>query len=94
MSFRQIITITVQEGKGDEFAAAARERMAAVQQEPGCLQFEIFRSLGRPEVFALQERWVDEAAWVKHEEVWHGKPQMGAGLRLPNPGRERYTVED
>ena len=93
MSFRQIITITVLPGKGDEFAAAARARMADVQQEPGCEQFEIFRSVAQPDLFALMERWPDQAAWEAHEELNKGRPQMGAGLRQPNPGRERYITE-
>jgi quinol monooxygenase YgiN len=33
------------------------ERAKSVQQEPGCLQFEAFRSMSRPEQYALIELW-------------------------------------
>lgn len=94
MSFRQIITITTLEGRSEEFAEAAKQRMEAVKDEPGCLQFEIFRSLQRPEVFSIHERWVDQAAWEHHEELNKPRGQMGAGTRKPDPTRERYIDQD
>jgi quinol monooxygenase YgiN len=33
-----------------------------VQQEPGCLQFEVFRSAQRPEQYAVLEHWANQEA--------------------------------
>jgi quinol monooxygenase YgiN len=59
-------------------------------QIPGCLQFEVFRSVVHPENFVLIERWASEAQYSefleKHSLIVNSPPAP-----LP-PGRE-MTVE-
>jgi quinol monooxygenase YgiN len=59
-------------------------------QIPGCLQFEVFRSVVHPENFVLIERWASEAEYTdfleKHSLIVNNPPPP-----LP-PGRE-MTVE-
>ena len=45
---------------------AMAERCRKAQQEPGCLQFEVFRSELRPETYALLEHWSSEQALEDH----------------------------
>jgi quinol monooxygenase YgiN len=45
MPVRLVITTYAKPGKGAELAQAMAERCRAVQQEPGCQQFEVFQRL-------------------------------------------------
>src|SRR5580658_8767640 len=62
MALRLIITLNAAPGKGAEFAEAFRTRCAEVMQEPGCEQFEVFRSVLDPDKLVLHELWTDQAA--------------------------------
>ncbi|MCA1646795.1 MAG: antibiotic biosynthesis monooxygenase [Chloroflexi bacterium] len=42
------------------------ERCTRVQREPGCLQFEVFRSALRPETYVLLEHWESKEALAEH----------------------------
>lgn len=57
---------------------------------PGCLQFEVFRSVVHPENFILVERWVSEEAYNdflnKHSLIVNNPPP-------PRPPDQRSTVE-
>jgi quinol monooxygenase YgiN len=44
MPVRLVITTYAKPGKGAELAQAMADRCRAVQQEPGCQQFEVFQS--------------------------------------------------
>jgi len=61
-----------------------------VQQLPGCLQFEIFRSALRPERYAVLEHWASQEAL---DERRNRMPPPGA----PPPGisrtRELYAYD-
>ena len=56
MPVRLVITTYATSGKGAELAQALADRCRAVQQEPGCQQFEVFQSALDPDKLALQER--------------------------------------
>ena len=69
MPVRLVITTYAKPGKGAELAQAMAERCRAVQQEPGCEQYELFRSAEDPDTLVLLERWSDAAALEVHMGV-------------------------
>jgi quinol monooxygenase YgiN len=75
--------------RADEALAAAVERCKRVQHEPGCLQFEVFRSELEPAKYVLLELWEDQAALDVHGQGMRANPQP------PRPGitneREDYA---
>ena len=91
MAVRLVVTISAAPGKGDALADAYKVRCAQVMQEPGCEQFEIFRSVVDPDRFALLERWSDQAALDQHAKVNSARPPMAAGLRAGPGEREDYA---
>ena len=91
MAVRLVVTITAAPGKGNELAQAYKTRCAEVMQEPGCEQFEIFRSVVDPDRFALLERWRDQAALDQHAKVNSTRPPMAAQLRAGPGEREDYA---
>lgn len=91
MSIRLVITFAATKGKGNELAAAMRERCDAVRGEPGCEQFEAFQSVADPDKIVLLEHWKDQAALDAHMKVNATRPPMREGLRQGNGEREDYT---
>jgi quinol monooxygenase YgiN len=90
MAIRLIVTMRATPGRGDELARAYEARCAAVKSEPGCEQYEIFRSLVDPDRFVLLERWRDQAALERHAEVTMRGSQLPTGLRAGAGEREDY----
>ena len=64
MPVRLVITTYAKPGKGAELALAMADRCRAVQQEPGCQQFEVFQSALDPDKLVVLELWDDQAALV------------------------------
>ncbi len=64
----------------DRQVAALAERSHGVQQEPGCLQFEVFRSATRPEQYALIELWESQEVLDERTRARGGPPPVAAGL--------------
>ena len=94
MAIRLVVSVKVQAGKGDEYAASFLPRTLETQKEPGCLQYELFRSLENPESFTLLEKWTDEAALEVHMGVLRSRPRpAGPGITEGPPSMERYEVE-
>src|SRR5580698_7552137 len=81
MALRLIITLNAAPGKGAEFAEAFRTRCEEVMQEPGCEQFEVFRSVLDPDKLVLHELWTDQAALDAHAKVNATRAPFPAGLR-------------
>jgi quinol monooxygenase YgiN len=54
------------EGAERQVAAALREVEGPTRQEPGCLDYGIFRSVREPRLFYVHSRWIDEAAFDAH----------------------------
>lgn len=90
MAVRLMATITAAPGKGGELGEAYRERCAEVMEEPGCEQFEVFRSVVDPDRLVLVERWADQAALDAHAEVNRTRPPLRPELRAGANEREDY----
>jgi quinol monooxygenase YgiN len=63
------------------------ERCKRVQQEPGCLQFEVFRSALQPEHYVLLEHWATDEALAVHAQTMVGNPPQ------PTPGITRVRED-
>jgi quinol monooxygenase YgiN len=57
------------------------ERSKSVQQEPGCLQFEVFRSIVHPERWALVELWESQEVLDSRNRQRGGPPTPPAGVQ-------------
>lgn len=90
MSLRLIVTFTAAPGKGEALEAVYRERCAEAMKEPGCEQYEIFRSALDPDRLVLLERWTDQAALDLHARVNAARPPLPDGLRVGSGEREDY----
>src|SRR6266849_9540033 len=66
MPVRLVITTYAKPGKGAELAQVMADRCRAVQQEPGCQQFEVFQSALDPDTLVVLELWADQAALDAH----------------------------
>ena len=92
MAVRLIITIDAAPGKGAELAEALKGRCEDVASEPGCLQFEAFRSAIDPDKLVLLELWEDEAALEAHRQVNATRTPLSSGLMAgTGAGREAYV---
>ena len=94
MSVRLVITTYAKPGKGTELAQAMADRCRAVQQEPGCQQFEVFQSALDPDTLVVLELWDDQAALDVHARVNVTRPPNPALAALRAEGtrpREDYT---
>ncbi len=58
-------------GAETEVEAALREVVPPSRAEDGCLSLHVFRSIRDPQVFYIQSRWKDEAAFDKHAGLSH-----------------------
>ena len=72
----------------DKAIEAAVERCKKSQQEPGCLQFEVFRSALRPEAYALLEHWESKEALAEHAKGMATNPPP-----RPNPAIKRVRED-
>jgi heme-degrading monooxygenase HmoA len=61
------------------------DRCRAVQQEPGCQQFEVFRSALDPDKLVTLELWDDPEALAAHAQVNISRP--------PNPALAAQRAE-
>ena len=90
MPIRLLVTINAASGTGSERAQAMRERLAAVRQEPGCEQYDLFQNTEDPDVLVMVERWSDQASLDAHSQrLRAGRPP---GRQGPNPNMERYEM--
>jgi quinol monooxygenase YgiN len=70
----------------DEAIKAAVERCKSSAQEPGCVQFEVFRSALRPEHYVLLEHWESKQALAEHAARMTNPPR-------PNPQIKRVRED-
>lgn len=87
---RLIITLNAAPGMGAEFAEAFAGRCREVMSEPGCQQFEVFRSLLEPDKLVLLELWESEAALAEHAKMNQTRAPLPPHLRGPGATREDY----
>jgi quinol monooxygenase YgiN len=85
---RLIIQFTADSAEtADKAIEAAVERAKRSQQEPGCVQFEVFRSASQPEKYALLEHWESKEALAVHAQG------MAANPPRPTPGITRVRED-
>jgi quinol monooxygenase YgiN len=83
---RLVIQFTADsEETANQAIEAAVERCKRAQQEPGCLQFEVFRSAMRPDHYVLLEHWESAEALAVHAAA--GPPPQ------PRPGIKRVRED-
>jgi quinol monooxygenase YgiN len=73
----------------DKAVAEAAERCKRVQQEPGCVQFEVFRSALDPNKYVLLEHWESKDALAVHAQGMAQNPPP----RNTNIKRQREDYE-
>jgi quinol monooxygenase YgiN len=72
---RVVVQFTAENASiADKQVQALSERAGGVQKEPGCLQFEVFRSVSRPEKYALIELWESQAVLDERARARGGGP--------------------
>ena len=71
----------------EQAVAEAAERCRRVQKEPGCLQFDVFRSALSPEKYVLLEHWESKEALAEHAKGMAASPP-------PRNPRIKRTRED
>ena len=87
---RLIIQFTAQTAADAEKEALDRAaHCPEVEKEPGCIQFEVFRSAVHPEKFVLLEHWESEQALEDHR-----KRGVAAGNPSLKRQREHYQQQD
>ena len=89
-----LATYTTAPGKDGEVADLLRSYTALVLEEPGCLAFEVYRSVDDRHRFLLLEKYVDRAAFEAHQATEHftrsgGQPDPPVARRPQrrDPGR-------
>lgn len=86
--------LTIQDEKVEAFESAAKDLIAKVREnEPGCLQYDLFRD-GITYIF--MERYADEAALNAHGKTDYfqaAQPALGACLAGP-PEIRRFAAVD
>jgi quinol monooxygenase YgiN len=71
----------------DKAIEASVERCKRARQEPGCVQFEVFRSALRPEHYVLLEHWESQEALAVHAQGMVANPPR------PTPGITRVRED-
>lgn len=56
-------------GMEHQAAAVLRDQVRNVRNEAGCLAIAVFASVRDPQLFYLQSRWTDEAAFDVHAQL-------------------------
>jgi quinol monooxygenase YgiN len=85
---RLIIQFTAETSEiADKAIASAVERCKRAAQEPGCQQFEVFRSALRPEHYVLLELWDSPESLAVHAAGMRANPPQ------PTPGITRVRED-
>lgn len=98
MAIRHLVTIQVAPRRADDFARAFKAVQATAQQEDGCEQYELFRSIDDPEKVVLLERWSSQELLDKHMEAERTRNRSAidalVALWAPgvNPSIERFEA--
>lgn len=66
-----LATYTTAPGNEDAVADLLRSYTALVLEEPGCVAFEVYRSVDDGRRFLLLEKYVDRAAFDAHRATDH-----------------------
>jgi quinol monooxygenase YgiN len=79
------------DGQTEKVEAILRELAREIRQEPGNLQFTINRSQDNPNEFLLYEQYVDEQAFIAHQQTRHFKTLVLERAVPLLERRERYA---
>lgn len=86
---RLVIQFTAQSAEeAEQRVQTLAERCRRVVEEPGCHQFEVFRSALRPTAYALLEHWASDDALDQHLAAMGSRPPQAPGTT-----RERYPYQ-
>jgi quinol monooxygenase YgiN len=84
MSIAMVVTLTVQDGKGEELESVFRELGALVRKnEPGNQAYKLAKSRTEPNVYKVLEIYADQDALTAHGSSEHFRahsPRMGGCL--------------
>jgi len=71
MEIYVFVRFHAQPGKADALEEALCKVVPASRKEEGCLNIHAFRSIRDPQVFHIDSRWKDEAAFDLHARLPH-----------------------
>ena len=95
-AFRMIQIVAknkIKADKTDAFIALAKQLVAlTVQNDAGCLRYELFQDLADPQILTMIEEWENAESLKKHAEAKHFKDAAARfGELLEGPGEvNRY----
>lgn len=87
------VRLHAREGEEKAVEEALREVMGPSREEPGCLDFHLFRSLRDPRLFYIHSRWVDDAAFQAHAVLPHTERFLKKVDALLDQAREVARTE-
>ena len=93
MAYSFLSRFRIKSDRQDDFVALAKEMEGLVDREPGTIAFKFFR-LDEPNMFAVYESFVDEAADKAHMETEHGKPLIERMLGCMDGSYDREMLYD
>ncbi|GAB2459100.1 putative quinol monooxygenase [Jatrophihabitans fulvus] len=85
---RLVVNLHTHPGKAEEYAQAWQAHADEVEEEPGCLQYELFRSARHPDNLAMLELWADRDAFDAHWALELTRPMVRPELIASAEGRE------
>jgi quinol monooxygenase YgiN len=96
MTFVLVAHWRPRDGQTDKIEAILRELARDIRREPGNLQFTVNRSRSDPNEFLLYEQYVDEQAYLAHQQTPHFKTLVleRAVPLLERRERNAYSVVD
>ena len=84
MTIGLVATLKIKPGKEQEFEAVFLDLQAAVKRdEPGALQYEVFKSKAQASTYIVMEQYKSEADLAAHRTTPHmtaAGPKLGAVL--------------
>ncbi len=76
--------------EADRTALLLPEHLRLTRAEPGCLGFDVFRSMADPVRFAVYETFRDRAAFEAHQARTRASPWWAATQHIPRD----YKIEE
>ena len=93
MAYSFLSRFRIKSDRQADFISLAKQMEGLVDREPGTLAFKFFR-LDEPDMFAVYESFVDEAADKAHMETDHGKPLIGQMVGCMDGSYHREMLYD
>lgn len=93
MAYTFLSRFRIKPDRQADFIALARQMEGLVDREAGTLAFKFFR-LDEPDMFAVYESFVDQAADKAHMESDHGKPLIEQMLTCMDGSYHRELLYD